>query len=372
MQRLSAGSPTVGPQGNPAAWLVEAREALLQSEDSLQGGFGNAGPKFPRTPSLAMLLADYRLNRNAASLGALTRTLEAMAHGGVYDHLAGGFHRYSTESGWSIPHFEKMLYDNTQLLRLYGEAGEATGSALYRRVALETAHYLGERMMAADGGFYTAEDAAVGRKEGATYLWTRGQIETVLGPRDAAQFFRVYALAPMPPQPFETAPTEEGEGVLRVRLSSLDGKEKAPESLAVSLRLLRTKLLAARDRRPQPARDEKMVVALNGLAIDALARSGRILGEPHQIEWAKRAAERMWALAFDARTRTLRHQIFRGRAAGAAYLDDYAMLGLGLLSLAEATGEQIWRERALLLADALLRQFRRPDGSWCRRWRSRP
>jgi uncharacterized protein YyaL (SSP411 family) len=313
----------------PGRWLADARDRILSSRDAVLGGFGSSGPKFPQSPWLDLLLTDYRLNGTADSLQTVVQTLDAMAYGGIHDHLGGGMHRYSTEPTWSVPHFEKMLYDNAQLIGLYADLYAMTRDPLARALSFDLAGYLDRRMTAPGGGFYTAEDADIDGKEGETYLWTQDEITAALGAGDAGRFFLVYELTPLPAE-------SGGAGVLRVRkgLSGV-GLVRALAELAP----LRAKLLEIRDRRRQPARDEKIVVALNGLAIAALARAGTIIGEADWIESAKRAGEVLWQQAFDEKSGMLHRYLFEDKPQGAGLLEDYALLGLGYLALAEATGE---------------------------------
>jgi len=341
--------------------LERGRDALLANADLELGGFrpGPSGEKFPRVPALGVLLARARDTADARALDALTKTLDAMAAGGVYDQLGGGFHRYSTQPDWSVPHFEKMLYDNAQLLELYGKAYELTGRRLYRRVAEQTAEFLVRDMTSERGGFFTALDAEVDGREGASYLWTPQGIDRVLGREDAAAFLDVYALARMPPN------ADEAGGVLRIR-SDLAGASPSGAALVDRLAALdaaRRRLFAAREQRPQPLRDEKIILALNGLTIQAFARSGKTLQNAHYLALAKRAAERLWRLAFDADSGLLKHEIFHGHAQTFGFLDDYALFGSGLLALYESNGGLRWRARAERLADALLSRFMRADGS---------
>lgn len=335
--------------------------------DSEHGGFGAAkGPRFPQQPVLSLLMADPRRNQ----IGALTHALDAMATGGIYDHLAGGFHRYAVEPTWSIPHFEKMLSDNAQLLAIYAQAFNLTGDPHYRIVATEVADYLTRQMMAPEDGFYTAEDAAVNGKEGVSYLWTNKQIVAVLGGEAAARFFGEYELTPMIDQ--ESLRTEEqmlnGEfpGVLRRRLPNGGTQQHAAEQSLqrpmADYTPWRMQLLESRNRRRQPGRDEKLVVAINALAIQAFAHASQWLGMPQYIETARRSAEHIWRIAYDQNS-GLRHEIFKGRAQTDAFADDYALLGLSCLALHDATGNGIWLQRAGRLADDLLARFRRADGS---------
>jgi uncharacterized protein len=357
---------------NQVQWLRDARQAMQAGFDPKEGGFGHpcGGAKFPRAPYLELLLADDRLNHHTTALELLTQTLDAMALGGIHDQLAGGFHRYSTESTWSIPHFEKMLSDNAQLLRLYAEAYAVTKQPLYRAVALDVGRYLQRDMMAPEGGFYTAQDSQVNGAEGAAYLWTRHEITSALGEEAAKKFFAVYDLTPMPNAGvLSDAPSgnEKAGGVLRVRMPLAETLKRAhfedAAQMLASLAAERQELLVARMRRQQPARDEKIITGLNGLAIGAFARSGKLLQQLAFVTSARMAAERIWALAYNPRTGVLEHEIFRGHAQTDGYLQDYAMLGDGFMSLFDATQEEVWRDRAAALADGLLARFARPDGA---------
>jgi uncharacterized protein YyaL (SSP411 family) len=342
----------------PADWLATARDRLLGQRDQVYGGLdGGGGTKFPQAPVINLFLTDYRLNGTAESLQAAGDMLKAMAYGGIHDQLGGGMHRYSIEPTWSVPHFEKMLYDNSQLIGLYADYYAVTRHPLARDMVADLAGYLLRRMTDPDGGFYTAEDADIEGKEGETYLWTRGVITDVIGSTDADRFFALYELTPLPNEP-------SGPGVLRIRRDQIASEElraKLHDRMA-ELAPLRAKLLAVRDRRSQPARDDKIVVALNGLAIAGLARAGEILGEPQWIEAAGRSGEVLWHKAFDEISGSLHHHLFQGSAVGDGFLDDYAMLGLGFLALGEATGDQTWVSRAQALASAIGTRFIRPDG----------
>ncbi len=346
----------------PAAWLDGARDEFLRSYDATHGGVGAGRTKFPRAPALELLLVKARTGRDPNALEALTRTLDAMALGGIHDHLGGGFHRYSTEPTWSVPHFEKMLYDNAQLLKIYAQAYELTGNPLYRQVAQDVAAYLSQQMMAPDGGFYAAQDAEVDGREGVSYLWSAQEIEAVLGKEEAERFLQVYSLTPMPEQSSDALVSGAEQGVLRVRLPiATRAQRTGSETVEVlaSQAAARAKLLAARNARPQPARDEKLIVAWNALAIDAMVRSGKILGDSDAVASGRQAAARLWALAYDPRNGALKHEIFRGRAQTPGYLDDYALLGVAFLSLHTATADAAWRDKAAALAAAMLKRFSR-------------
>lgn len=375
LQRLQSAMSGHGTAAvDPAAWLAKARDKLLPQFDALEGGFADrSGTKFPNAPRLSLLLTDYQLNRTPDALSDVLATLDAIAFGGIHDQLAGGFHRYSTEPSWSVPHFEKMLYDNAQLLQLYSTAFQLTKNPFYREIALETARYLAKDMMAPEGGFYTARDAQLDGVEGAGYLWTRGEIASILGAKKAERFLSVYGLTPLPRSnvPDIAHPQNvngEPPAALRLRVP-IDqtlkdaGFNDAAEMFA-AFSSDRSTLMAIREKRRQPARDEKIVVGLNGLAIAALAEGGRILDQAEFVNLAKVSAERLWTLAYDEKTGILKHEIFRGRAQTDAFLQDYASLGSALMTLLDVTGEKIWQNRAAELADKMLGRFRRPDGSF--------
>ena len=357
---------------NPDAWLASAAEALSARADKRHGGLISSGStKFPRAPALDLLLAHYRIHRDPALLDLLARHLDAMAFGGIHDHLAGGFHRYTVEPSWSIPHFEKMLYDNAQLLKIYAEAFAITKSLHYRVVADDVAGYLTRRMMSVEGGFYTAQDSEVKDKEGASYVWTRPEIVSILRGKSAERFFDVYALAPMPApgvtESLDVKKPGEEDGVIRIRLPIAQTLKKTQFTdlvkMLASTRSLRQELLQARDRRPQPLRDDKIIVGLNGLAIEAFAVAGRLLGNPEYVSIARRSADYIWAVAYSAKSESLKHEIFRGRVQIDGFLDDYALLGRACMSLYGVTRQRVWLDRAEKLGDALLKRFLRPDGT---------
>lgn len=349
----------------PTDWLRRAREALFQDYDPTHGGFGNGPAKFPREPALDLLLLDGDASLNPLALQVLTKSLDAMALGGIHDHLGGGFHRYSTERTWSIPHFEKMLYDNAQLLGIYARAYGKTRNPLYRQVAEDVAGYLSREMMAPGGGFFAAQDAEVAGREGSSYLWERKEIESILGEDSARRFFEVYALTPIPEQSGNSLLAGEEGGVLRVRIPIAETLQRAGgteiSQVLASFAPARAKLLEARNRRTQPARDDKIILAWNGMAIDALVQSGVVLQNGLLIALARQTASRLWQQAFDPRTGELKHELFGGRAQIDGYLDDYALLGIAFLSLADATKEIHWQDRAALLTSAMLRRFARDD-----------
>ncbi|BBP04392.1 hypothetical protein TPL01_21290 [Sulfuriferula plumbiphila] len=362
---FSAASPVALA---PQQWLDQAIAEAASGFDVFDGGFGDRASKFPQAPLLAMLLSPYARSHDAKAQGMATQTLEAMAEGGVMDQLGGGFHRYSIEPSWSIPHFEKMLYDNAQLLDLYAHAYAITKKPLFRQLALRTAHYLTAEMQAPGGGFYSAQDAEVDGSEGASYVWTRQQIEAVLGAADARRFLALYQLVPMPPG--LAGHRQPDGGVLRLdrdRANKLANRNLLAPAIA-ALRPLRDRLLAARQKRPQPARDEKIVTATNALAITGFAQAGHWLHEPALTRTALRTANWVWRHAFDPASGELKHQFFAGRPGDAGFLDDYALLGQAFLTLHRQTGDAVWLARARRIADVMLQRFSRSDGRFAETW----
>ena len=354
----TAGSVALAPQ----QWRDKAIAEAASNFDVFDAGVGVRASKFPQSPLLSMLLSTGTLNRDAKVQGMATQTLEAMAEGGVMDQLGGGFHRYSIEPSWSIPHFEKMLYDNAQLLGLYAHAYAITKNPLYRQVALRTAHYMTTEMQAPGGGFYSAQDAEVDGSEGASYIWTRQQIEAVLGAADTQRFLTLYQLVPMPPAP---AGHKQPEGnVLRLQRDQAQKlAQKSQLATAIEmLRPLRDKLLSARQKRPQPARDEKIVTATNALAIIGFAQASHWLHDPALTKLAQHNANWLWQHAFDPATGDLKHQFFAGRPGGSGFLDDYALFGQACLTLHQQTGAAVWLARSRQITDAMLQRFARPDG----------
>ena len=355
----SAGKASLAP----TAWLAKSTQQAAAQFDQTDSGFSGGGTTlFPQEPMLTMLLADATKNHHANALKMATATLQAMAEGGVMDQLAGGFHRYSTDRKWNVPHFEKMLYDNAQLLGLYAPAYALTGQPLFKQVALRTAHYLTAEMRAPDGGFYSAQDSQIDGVEGVSYVWTREQIESALGAADAKRFLALYTLTPTP-HSFGGQKQSPG-GVLRLDRDQAQALAEKKQLAAAITKLapLRDKLLTARNRRPQPATDEKIVTADNALTILGFVQAGQALHDAVLIRTASETAQWEWQHAFDLKTGLLRHQFFHGHTGDSGFLNDYALLGQSFLALQQASGDGIWRTRAAQLADAMLKRFARPDG----------
>jgi uncharacterized protein YyaL (SSP411 family) len=346
LRSMASGLPGGGPPVQPAL-CDHAVAAVLRDEDVERGGFGRA-PKFPPSALLEALLRSHERTGDILPVEAVERTCTAMARGGIYDQLAGGFSRYSVDASWVVPHFEKMLYDNALLLRVYAHWARRTSNPLARKVADETARFMIDDLGA--GGMFTSSlDADADGHEGLTYVWTPAQLREVLGDDDgrwAAELFNVT----------DTGTFEHGSSVLQL-LSDPDDADRFDR--------IRTALLAARLTRPQPGRDDKVVTAWNGLAITALIEASVALDRPEFLDAAIHCARLIVDLhVVDGR---LRRASLGGRVGdSAAILEDHASLATGLLTLYQLTGDASWLDAATGLLDVALDHFTDPDrdGRW--------
>ena len=346
LRRLSAGLPGGGPAIEPSL-CDTAVVAILADEDNERGGFG-AAPKFPPSALLEALLRHHERTSDPASLAAVQRTGTAMARGGIYDQLAGGFARYSVDASWVVPHFEKMLYDNALLLRAYAHWARRTGDALARRVAAETAAFM---LDALERGamFASSLDADAAGTEGSTYVWTPDELREVLGSDDGRWAATVFAVT-------DDGTFEHGSSVLQFPHDPED-----PERLA----RVKAALRAARHNRVQPGRDDKVVTAWNGLAITALAEAGVALSRPDLIDAARQCADSL--LILHLVNGRLRRASLGGEVSDSpAILEDHGALATGLLALNQVTGEASWLMAATDLLDTAMAQFADPDspGRW--------
>ncbi|MDB5058398.1 MAG: hypothetical protein JWO59_1870 [Chloroflexi bacterium] len=332
--------------------VSHAARALASSYDSQNGGFGGA-PKFPQPMAIEFLLRAHRRGVSR-SLQMAERTLVKMARGGIYDHLGGGFHRYSVDGQWLVPHFEKMLYDNAQLARVYTHACQATGNAYYQRIAEETLRYVQREMTSPDGGFYATQDADSEGHEGKFFVWTPKQVERLLGD-DAPLFMRIYDVTPQG--------NFEGKNILHLpRELSEFVAEAGMDVATLEERLARNRqtLFEAREARVHPGRDEKVITAWNGLMLHAFAVAAAVFEDSSFRDTAERNAS--FLLNTLRRDGRLLRTYKDGVAKLNGYLEDYAFLADGLLALYETTGNERWLSESIALADVMIDQFADPDG----------
>ncbi|MDX1384571.1 MAG: thioredoxin, partial [Thermoanaerobaculia bacterium] len=329
---------------------VEAAiERLLALEDDRWGGIGDA-PKFPHESDL-LLAADRALRTADARLvGFVDRALDAMARGGIFDQVGGGFHRYATDAAWRVPHFEKMLYNQALLARVYLAGYRLTGRPSFLRVARQTLDYVLAEMTAPDGAFYSATDADSEGEEGRYFLWTPAELSRVLGEEEGAWAAVLFG-----------ATDEghlEGRSVLHLprplaEVAVAEGVSE--EELLARVDRVRRRLYAARSRREPPLRDDKVVTAWNGLMVAALAEASTVLGERY-ADAAARAADALWAGSRQPDGRLFRIRL-DGEASVAGLLEDYAYLAEGLVALYDAAGDERWLERAVELSETMRRDF---------------
>ena len=345
---------------DPSLEVWDAFEEQCASEfDSRFGGFGSA-PKFPPHQALLVLLRKGQGDPESRARFMATTTLDAMAAGGIYDQVGGGFARYSTDREWLAPHFEKMLYDNAQLVRAYTEAWQVTKNAAYQRIAREVCDYVLREMTSSEGAFYSATDADSEGVEGKFFVWTKAEVEALMGVEaEAAAFCDYYDIT--------DGGNWEGRAILNTR-ASLDVVAKrrnlSPAELEAIIAKGRCLLYGARSLRVPPALDDKTLTSWNGLMIGALAEAGRVFGERRYLEAAHRAATHVWDL--HRREGRLLRSSRQGVAQGEAFLEDYAFLANAFVDLEEAgaSGGVVWLERARDLADALIDLFAAKDGGF--------
>lgn len=340
-------------------------EHLQSTYDTQFGGFGDA-PKFPRSVAheflhrYAFKNSSALKNNGSAAIELSQSTLVAMGNGGINDQLGGGFHRYAVDSQWIVPHFEKMLYDQAQLAIAYLEMFQISGQKYFADIARQTLEYVARDLTHPQGGFFAGEDAdslpeksATKKTEGAFYIWTQAELEAVLGKENAVLCAEYFGVLPGGNAPQEGDPQGEFEGqniLLRCKVPEDEGTARL-------LQACREQLFAAREKRPRPHRDEKVIVAWNGLMISAFARAAAVLDEPGYLEMATRAAEFIWRELWDADTGLLRRHYKDGAAEVAGFAEDYAFLIRGLLDLYEAGFETDYLDWALQLNETLLEKF---------------
>ncbi len=344
--------PPALPPGSPSAGALDAAATALAGQtDMRHGGFG-AAPKFPHSAAIDFLLRRHRATGDPRLLDAATVTLDRMARGGINDHVGGGFHRYSVDATWSIPHFEKMLYDNAQLAPVYLHAFQATGDARWRTVVEDILDYVLTELLLPSGGFASSQDADSPGGEGSYFVWTRAQLAAVLGDEDGTLAARIFGVS-------DAGNFEHGTTVLSLPfpLAQVARSLDVPQpELEARLRHIRNRLRVARRERPAPARDDKVLTSWNGLMIAALAEAGAALARDDYVDAAVRAA--------DFLLRALRPEgvLLRtwkdGRAKITGFLEDSAFLADALITVYEASGKQTYLDTARDLVDDTWRRFR--------------
>ena len=329
--------------------IGDGAEKVARAYDAEYGGLGQA-PKFPNAGVYELFLRHYAASGNKRFLDMVVHTLTKMAQGGIYDHLGGGFHRYSVDARWLVPHFEKMLYDNTQLVRSYAHAYTVTREPLFRSVVEETVSYLLREMLHSEGGFYATQDADSEGEEGKFFVWTEDEINRVIGAEDGSIFCRMYDVGE--PGNFE------GKSILHPILAVEQASKlfrKEPAEITSLVARAKQKLFAEREKRVKPFRDEKIITAWNGLALSGLAAAIKISDNSACVDAAQRTVDFIFTKMF--RDGFLLHTYKDGRAKLLGYLDDYAFMAVGLLDLYEALFDRAYLNRAVELGDIMLREF---------------
>jgi uncharacterized protein len=329
--------------------LTNAAASLAQHVDHTHGGLGGA-PKFPNSMVFALFLRQYHATGNDLYLRMTTHTLRKMAEGGVYDHLGGGFHRYAVDERWLVPHFEKMLYDNALLTRLYLEAYQATRESFFLRVAEEILAYVEREMLHPGGGFYSTQDADSEGQEGKFFIWSRDEVMRVLGDEVGEIFCRYYDVTDVG--------NFEHHNILHPTLTLEQLAKLFHRDTEAVTRLIdeaKRKLFAVRETRVKPGRDDKILTGWNGLMLSAFAEAYKFLGNPRYLEIARQTTDFLFANL--CREGRLLRSFKDGQAKFNAYLDDYAFFAAALIELYEATFERSYLERAVEFTEILLSRF---------------
>ena len=329
--------------------IDDSAEKLSRAYDADNGGMGQA-PKFPNAGVYELFLRAYNHSKQRRDLDIVAHTLTKMANGGIYDHLGGGFHRYSVDAKWLVPHFEKMLYDNAQLLRSYAQAFTVTGEPLFKTVVTETANYLLREMVDPNGGFYSTQDADSEGKEGKFFVWTPAEINALVGEENGEIFSRIYDVS------------EEGnfedKSILHPILTLDQASKffrKDRNEIETLIANVKQKLFAVRENRIKPFRDEKIITAWNGLMLSGFAHAIRIVDQTAYVEAARQNVNFIFSEMF--RDGFLLHTYKDGQAKLLGYLDDYAFLVVGLLDLYEVLFDRTLMEQATQLTEIMLREF---------------
>lgn len=338
--------------------LDQAFQQLARSFDESHGGFGSS-PKFPSPHQLLFLLRYWSQTGNERALFMVEKTLQAMRQGGIYDHIGFGFHRYSTDSQWLVPHFEKMLYDQAMLAMAYTEAWQASRNETYARTVREVLDYVLRDMRSPEGGFYSAEDADSEGEEGRFYLWTPGEIESMLSEQEARVFLYAFNIQSNGNFREEAIRHQTGRNIPHTSKTSEQLSlllEMPLERLEVLLESARKKLFEQREKRIHPYKDDKILTDWNGLMIAALAKAGQAMGQNQYVEAASKAADFILNQLRNSEGLLL-HRFRNGDASITAHLDDYAFFVWGLLDLYEASFDEKYLEAAVCLNEEMLNRF---------------
>ena len=363
-QLRSMGAPSKSGAPPDRELFGAAYWQFRRSFDSRLGGFGSA-PKFPRPVTLNYLLRYYFVEKSDEALEMVVKTLSAMAAGGMHDHLGGGFHRYSVDEHWFVPHFEKMLYDQAQLAVSYLEAFQITGEARFADVARDIFAYVMRDLTDANGGFYSAEDAdspdpenPAHSGEGGFYIWRKSEIDRLLGAGNSAVFCDRYGVEK------DGNVEQDPHGEFTGRNILYEAAPVVSPTAAIDLESSKAFLFQAREKRPRPHLDNKILTAWNGLMISALAKGYAVLNHSPYLEAARRSASFLLLTMYNAETGVLLRRFCDGEAAVSGFLDDYAFLAQALLDLFEVTGEAAYLKTALDLSRRGFNRFRDKEGGF--------
>ena len=340
---------------NVEALLAMTMQGLNRSFDEEHAGFGGA-PKFPSPHKLLLMLREAKLKGDQVTLHRVEATLDAMRAGGLFDQIGFGFHRYATDAAWLVPHFEKMLYDQAMLMLAYTEAYQATGHARHATVVREIAEYVLREMRDSTGGFYSAEDADSEGVEGKFYLWSEAELESVLGQADAAVAAKVWRFQAAGNFHDEATGQRTGENIPHMQAWTEAGLSQHEMSI-------RQRLFAARELRPHPFLDDKILTDWNGLMLAALAKAAQVLNEPTYLQAAKKCADFLLQTMRNDKGELL-HRYRHGDAAIAAHLDDYAFLTWGLIELYEASFDARYLQAALACNATMMQKFSAEQGGF--------
>ncbi len=336
-----------------SALIDDAVKGFASFYEPVDGGFG-AGPKFPTAQPFQLLLRHYHRTQTETSRDMTLHSIRKIAAGGVYDHLGGGFHRYSVDSKWLVPHFEKMLYDNAQLIRLYLDGWRLTQSFRFRQVVEETLEYIHREMISPEGGFYTAQDADSEGVEGKYFVWTPEEFSTILGPELGAEMCRIYDVT--------ESGNFEGKAILN-RIESSDFDEKEMDRIEALLAPAREQMRKAREPRIKPQRDDKILTGWNGLMISGVFDAYQTLGNPSYLTMAENALDFLFTVAY--KNGHLYRTVTNGHGKLNGYLDDYAFLVAALLDAHESTFNDKYLAMARELTSVMVERFWDPHAGGC-------